>query len=485
MADLLDSGTIIVLLHPWSKGVDDKKPATVHSPGPSDQFDAEAMAAIASAKAIVVPLLPFTPVDMEAAGRLAPTLDREDVYILATLLFPDGFELTKELNDTIIKEHDHLLSLGFDDVMFGPDVENPEEVSEAIATSLVTWELRNQRMEAQLQTQPFVEQAELRALQNRHNRIMLQEIPRALMPTFPVQDLTLKETSRAVGEYVVFRRLTMQGGRFHLAEAKDGTGACVLLHAIDKSTLTDMQDVEAIYKERRLLTEALWHPNIAQCVDAMQSAHRLYLVFAYAGEQDLREFCSDHPGERLAPSDALLHFDEIASALLYCHSSSVALRTLSIDNVLMCRKSLDEGYTCKVLSCSHAVFARDGAMSNASVGTLPCIAPEVAQTREYDPFRADCWSIGIILLEMAGGLSSTARAVPFDPRNASALVAPSIELFFSAAGSHRQALATIGNVQEPVIESILQALLRPAPNDRCTMCQIVKVRTSNTLGTTG
>lgn len=475
LAGELEENTIIVLVHPWSDEGKDK-PAIVRAPGPSGHLDVDDMAPIAAAKTILVPVLSNTPEDLQAAESLVPQLPSDNVCILATLLLPPGVELTRELMETMLHEHDQLLALGFDDVISMPDAQNAPEVRESIATCRESWELLKRRIQLQLLTEPRIDEQELRALQNRHNRVLLQEIPRALMPRFPVQDPNLKETSRSVGEYAIFRRLTMQGGKFFLAESKNGEGECCMINAIDKSTVTDIQAVESIYRERRLLSDCLSHPNITQCIDAMHSNHRVYLVFAYAGELNLTEYCSEHPGERLHRDDALKHFDQVASALWYCHTMGVALRALSIDNVLMCRKSMDEGYECKLMSCSAAIFARMGAMSTAAFGALPCIAPEVSIAHEYNPYFADCWSIGIILLEMAGGLSSTARAVPFNPRDDPPMVAPSIVNFFSAAGSQKQALAKIGNVQDPEIDGILQALLRPVPNARATMKELVDTR---------
>merc|ERR1740123_2297131 len=94
-------------------------------------------------------------------------------------------------------------------------------------------------------------------------------------------------------------------------------------------------------------------------------------------------------------------------------------------------------------------------------GSLPCMAPEMAAGGPYLPNLADCWSAGVVLLEMSGGMSSMSRVVPFDVDVDPQCVANDIYVFFDTAGSHAKALAFMGNVSDAHIIRILEMLLTP------------------------
>lgn len=485
LKDELAGECVIVLLQPWKGGgggSGSEVPCHVHVPGPSGQHDQACIDAILKAgkdsKSILVPTMFNTPEDRNAATSLIAQLPSEDVCAVAAVLLEPGAELTRAQSKTLLGRHDELVALGFDDVILNPDTSDPASMKRIMRHCRVSVEMMRRRTQQRLDAEPAIDDMQLKALRHRRDKILLEDIPKTLMPKFPVQDPNLRESQQLIGDYRILRRLPLKGGIFVLAEANEGEGECVMIKAIDKSAVADAHDLEGIYREQRFLSDLVKHPYIAECIGALHSPHRVYLIFKYAGEQSLSDFLADQPGERLPVEDAITHFDQLADALEYCHHMAISIRNVSLDRILMCRSSLEEGFRCKFMSFSSAAVVNGTGLQRNYTGTLPFMPPEACMLQEHNPFCADCWSIGVVLLEMAGGLGSLARSVPVDMREDPPIVGHQLMHFFSSATSHRRALARLGGVQDEEIEGILRQLLRPEPPDRATMKQIVAGRAS-------
>merc|ERR1719149_250508 len=71
----------------------------------------------------------------------------------------------------------------------------------------------------------------------------------------------------------------------------------------------------------------------------------------------------------------------------------------------------------KIVDFSCAMVAKDGITSITLFGDLPCQSPEMlcaSVDSPYLPKPGDCWSLGVLLLEIAGGKGSFFKALDFD-----------------------------------------------------------------------
>jgi len=127
-----------------------------------------------------------------------------------------------------------------------------------------------------------------------------------------------------------------------------------------------------------------------------------------------------------------------------------------------------------------AMKGKEGATSEAMCGYLPCMSPEVLSGGPYFPTHADCWSAGVVLLEMAGGKGSFFRAVQIHEEEATRIfqgefadgeaLADRIHRYYQTPGNHAAALACMGGIQSDDIVNVLEHVLQLEEN-RATMDQ--------------
>jgi serine/threonine protein kinase len=292
------------------------------------------------------------------------------------------------------------------------------------------------------------------------------------MPHFKLVDVNLVETGHTVDMYRLVRRLETVNGT--VLQASDEKSRPVAIKVIDKSKVSTPGELEGIYREFRFLSEIIKHPNVTSCVNMLHSMTRVYLIFEYAGNHNIAELLSQRPGQRLEEEEALQCFEQLARGLAYCHSKDVSHRNLSLEHVVLAPLTGSDGYYCRLVDFHSAMVARGQTTSRTVCGTLPCIAPEMALGGPYIPRLADCWSAGIVLLEMGGGLSSLCRSVGYDPPSEAADVAPAIQRYFTVQGSHAKALDTIGAIKNKDIIGKLEAVLQPQAADRLAMASVIE-----------
>eukprot|EP00932_Pfiesteria_piscicida_P012969 SRR837773.24434.p1 GENE.SRR837773.24434~~SRR837773.24434.p1 ORF type:complete len:164 (-),score=33.27 SRR837773.24434:38-496(-) len=141
--------------------------------------------------------------------------------------------------------------------------------------------------------------------------------------------------------------------------------------------------------------------------------------------------------------------------------------------------AIDAEKNCKVLDFRAALVAkwREPRTSEPIVGRLPCIAPQVALSQPYIPRMADAWSLGVVLLETAGGLNALSQSVPYSTEAPNlSQVANRIVAHFSTEGSHEKSLTALGGPPEPEILQILRALLVVEEGDRTDLRDLYSTR---------
>ncbi|KAL6971719.1 CBL-interacting serine/threonine-protein kinase 7 [Sarracenia purpurea var. burkii] len=180
----------------------------------------------------------------------------------------------------------------------------------------------------------------------------------------------------------------------------------VAVKVIGKATIDaamEPQIVREVGAMRRLTN----HPNILKIYEVMATKTKIYLVMELAKGGELSAKLS-HRGGPLREPTARHYFQQLVSALHFCHQHGVTHRDVKPQNLL-----LDESGTLKISDFGLSALpeqTHDGVLQTAC-GTPAYTAPEVVRRGGYDGAKADAWSCGVILFVFLAGF------LPFDDSN--------------------------------------------------------------------
>ncbi|KAL9244733.1 hypothetical protein vseg_018472 [Gypsophila vaccaria] len=209
------------------------------------------------------------------------------------------------------------------------------------------------------------------------------------------------ETPRArniiFGKYEM-GRLLGQGTFAKVYYAKNiVTNESVAIKIISKDQVRKAGMMEQIEREISVM-RLVRHPNVVELKEVMASKGRIYFVMEYVKGGEL--FTKISRG-KLKEQFSRKYFQQLISAIDYCHSRGVSHRDLKPENLL-----LDENGDLKVtdfgLSALPEHLRQDG-MLHTQCGTPAYVAPEVLRKKGYDGSKADIWSCGVILYVLIAG----------------------------------------------------------------------------------
>jgi len=176
------------------------------------------------------------------------------------------------------------------------------------------------------------------------------------------------------------------------------TGESVAIKAMDKEKILKVGMIEQIKREVSVM-RLVRHPNIVQLYEVMASKTKIYFVMEYVKGGELFNRVADKG--KLPEEEARKYFQQLISAVDFCHSRGVYHRDLKPENLL-----LDDNGDVKVsdfgLSALPEQFRQDGLLHTAC-GTPAYVAPEVITKKGYDGATADIWSCGVILFVLMAG----------------------------------------------------------------------------------
>ncbi|KAJ1430192.1 Serine/threonine-protein kinase, active site [Sesbania bispinosa] len=175
------------------------------------------------------------------------------------------------------------------------------------------------------------------------------------------------------------------------------TGEGVAIKVISKDKVRKEGMMEQIKREISVM-RLVRHPNIVNLKEVMATKTKILFVMEYIRGGEL--FAKVEKG-KLSEDLTRKYFQQLISAVDYCHSRGVSHRDLKPENLL-----LDENGNLKVsdfgLSALPEQLRQDGLL-HTQCGTPAYVAPEVLRKRGYDGFKADTWSCGVILYALLAG----------------------------------------------------------------------------------
>ena len=150
------------------------------------------------------------------------------------------------------------------------------------------------------------------------------------------------------------------------------------------------------------------HPHIIRLYEVIETPNNICLVMEYVPGGDLYSMIEQRG--RLAEAETQQLFEQILSAVDYCHRNQVTHRDLKPENIL-----LDEHGRVKIGDFGLANLMRDGEFFKTSCGSPNYAAPEVISGKPYCGAEIDVWSCGVVLYALLAG------ALPFDEARLPAL----------------------------------------------------------------
>ncbi|XP_041028159.1 CBL-interacting protein kinase 2-like [Juglans microcarpa x Juglans regia] len=228
------------------------------------------------------------------------------------------------------------------------------------------------------------------------------------------------------------------------------TGMSVAIKVIDKEKILKVGMIDQIKREISVMG-LVRHQNVVELYEVMASKTKIYFVMEYAKGGEL--FSKVAKG-KLKEDVARRYFQQLISAVDYCHSRGVFHRDLKPENLL-----LDENGNLKVSDFGLSALAeskRQDGLLHTTCGTPAYVAPEVINRKGYDGSKADIWSCGVILFVLLAGY------LPFHDANL-------MEMYRKIGKGEFKFPNWFG----PEVRRLLSKILDPNPNTRISMAKIM------------
>ncbi|KAM0050535.1 putative protein kinase CAMK-CAMKL-CHK1 family [Helianthus debilis subsp. tardiflorus] len=252
------------------------------------------------------------------------------------------------------------------------------------------------------------------------------------------------------GKYEV-GRLLGYGAFAKVYHARDvHTEQSFAIKAINKQRIIK-GGLAANVKREISIMRRLRHPNIVRLLEVLANKKKIFFVLEFAKGGELFNKVAK---SRFSEDLSRRYFQQLISAVGYCHSRGVFHRDLKPENLL-----LDENWNLKVtdfgLSAVTDQIRPDGLL-HTLCGTPAYVAPEILLKNGYDGAKVDIWSCGIILFVLNSGY------LPFND--------PNLMVMYKkiCSGEFR-----VPRWTSPDLKRLLFRLLDTNPKTRITVDEIV------------
>ena len=175
----------------------------------------------------------------------------------------------------------------------------------------------------------------------------------------------------------------------------------VAVKFIDKKLIKENDLLPYVEREIEVMKK-LKHAHVVTLLSVINSNKGYYLVMELASNGELFDRIVE--SKRFDEATARKYFQELISALSYCHKKGIVHRDLKAENLLV-------GKNHELLVCdfglsryvSAAQFDDKKVVFTSLAGSVDYQAPEVIKEEGYQGYSCDIWSCGVILFFMMCG----------------------------------------------------------------------------------
>lgn len=166
------------------------------------------------------------------------------------------------------------------------------------------------------------------------------------------------------------------------------------IKVISKAKVTGSEHEKSLQREINVLA-FLNHPNIVRLHDFFEDSENYYLVMDLCPGGELQEYIMKNG--KVKEETAALLFQQIVSAIAYCHSSGIVHRDIKPANVM-----IEKFPVVKVTDFGLCATIESEPLTD-SCGSPSFCSPECLFGAPHDGVKSDIWSLGVTLYAMVTG----------------------------------------------------------------------------------
>jgi len=225
------------------------------------------------------------------------------------------------------------------------------------------------------------------------------------------------------------------------------TGQLVAIKIMNKASAKTPKQKVSVQREVRLM-KLLDHPHIVGVIDVFETPDLYIVIMEHAAGGELFEYIQSKG--HVKDKEARKFFNQLISAMDYCHENSVLHRDLKPENLL-----LDKDKNIQIIDFGFGNTFHQDRFLETFCGSPFYAAPEMISGKPYHGPEIDVWSMGVILFALLAG------RVPFEAKTMPELYAKikrgeyENSSYFSSSAKH-----------------LLRGMLTVNPKERLTLKQV-------------
>ena len=259
---------------------------------------------------------------------------------------------------------------------------------------------------------------------------------------------------------------------------KKGHGATANVYLVKEENNPTVYAAKVLKKSSHLFDQeigilnTLKESNIHNIVNIISSGEGLivrrdrpqktsqYLVLEYASKGELFNYIYYGSGLRERYSKVI--FAKILKGVQGCHNAGICHRDLKMQNIL-----LDENFSPKI--CDFGFATQNNNHLNKFLGTECYAAPEILLNKPYDGFKADIFSLGVVLITLTTCKMGFGFALRNDPYY-KFIMTKHIDQYWNEVGKQNKEIKGMS----PELKDLFIKMVAYKPNNRPSIDEILK-----------